>query len=153
MKFEGPLAKIIYYADYDDSLKIKCPKCIWKGQAKNGDKEYYSDLFDISCPKCFQMILIVSYPLIVKADIGKATAFATRVHQGQTRKGKSTPYITHPKAVGQILASVTGDEEIIEAGILHDTIEDCLPYGSISKETIEGEFGTRVAKMVNDVTE
>ena len=86
-------------------------------------------------------------------DIGKAIAFATKVHKGQTRKGKIIPYITHPKAVGQILASVTKDEEIIEAGILHDTIEDCQPYGSITKETIEWKFGPRVAKMVNDVTE
>lgn len=86
-------------------------------------------------------------------DIGKAIAFATQVHKGQTRKGKSTPYITHPKAVGQILSSVTKDEEIIEAGILHDTIEDAKPYGSITKEIIEDKFGPRVAKIVNDLTE
>jgi len=151
--FKGPFAKIIDYEDYKDSFLISCPVCKWQGKAKKGDKEYYSDLFDISCPKCFQMILIVSYPIVKKADIGKAIAFATEVHKGQTRKGKSTPYITHPKAVGQILASVTKDEEIIEAGILHDTIEDCQPYGSITKETIEWKFGPRVARMVNDVTE
>src|SRR3989344_3186473 len=85
--------------------------------------------------------------------IEKAITFATKIHKGQTRKGKSTSYITHPKAVGQILAGVTKDEEIIEAGILHDTIEDCQPYGSVTKETIEWKFGPRVAKMVNDVTE
>lgn len=86
-------------------------------------------------------------------EIGKALAFAQKVHKGQTRKGKSTPYITHPKGVGQILQTVTRDEAIIIAGILHDTIEDCKPYGSVTKETIESDFGPKVAKMVNDVTE
>src|SRR3990167_2070670 len=86
-------------------------------------------------------------------EIGKALAFAEKVHKGQTRKGKSTPYITHPKAVGQILASVTKDEAIIEAGILHDTIEDCQPYGSVTKKIIEENFGVKVAKIVDDLTE
>lgn len=86
-------------------------------------------------------------------DIGRAIVFATQVHKGQTRKGKSAPYITHPKAVGQILSSVTKDEEIIISGILHDTIEDAKPYGSVTKETIEEKFGARVARMVDDVTE
>lgn len=86
-------------------------------------------------------------------EIGQALTFAEKVHKGQTRKGKSTPYITHPRAVGQILSSVTKDEAIICAGILHDTIEDAKPYGSITKEIIEDKFGSRVAKIVDDLTE
>ena len=86
-------------------------------------------------------------------DIDRTIAFATQVHKGQTRKGKNTPYITHPKAVGEILSRVTNNEDIICAGILHDTIEDAKPYGSITKESIEKEFGPKVAKMVNDLTE
>ncbi len=85
--------------------------------------------------------------------IDLATEFAQKVHKSQTRKGKTDPYITHPIAVSQILAGVTNDEEIICAGILHDTIEDCEPYRSVTKQTIEEKFGARVAKMVNDVTE
>ncbi|MDO8657603.1 MAG: HD domain-containing protein [Candidatus Levybacteria bacterium] len=83
----------------------------------------------------------------------KAIKFAIKVHQGQTRKGKDESYIVHPLAVGLILARVTNDEDIIIAGILHDTIEDCKPYGSITKELIVKEFGENVAEMVNDATE
>lgn len=84
----------------------------------------------------------------------KAINFATHVHKGQTRKGKpDVPYITHPLTVGIILSKVRADEDVIVAGILHDTIEDCEPYGSITKEIIEKEFGKSVADIVNDVTE
>lgn len=87
-------------------------------------------------------------------NILKAINFATRVHKGQIRKGKpDVPYITHPLAVGLILSKIGADEDTIVAGILHDTIEDCESYGSITKEIIEHEFGREVAEMVNDVTE
>lgn len=89
------------------------------------------------------------YPPIIH----KAIAFASEVHKNQKRKGKDRPYISHPVAVGLILARITDDPEVIAAGILHDTIEDCKPYGSITKELIIKEFGGNVAEMVNDVTE
>lgn len=85
--------------------------------------------------------------------IAKAIEFATSVHKTQKRKGKDVPYITHPLAVSKLLSSVTDDENIITAGILHDTIEDCTPYGSMTKETLAREFNADVARMVNDVTE
>lgn len=83
----------------------------------------------------------------------KAITFATKVHSGVNRKGKDIPYITHPLTVALILSRVTQDENIIIAGILHDTIEDCEPYGSVTKEFLEKEFNAEVARMVNDVTE
>jgi len=88
--------------------------------------------------------------------IHKACELATRIHELDThkkRKGKDIPYITHPLTVGLILGRVSLDENIIAAGILHDTIEDCEPYGSITKEYLEKQFNTNVARMVNDVTE
>lgn len=85
--------------------------------------------------------------------IQKAIWFATRIHLGQTRKGKNIPYIIHPLAVGLILSRVTKDENIIIAGILHDTIEDCKPYGSVTEKLLTGEFNQDIARMVNDVTE
>lgn len=36
---------------------------------------------------------------------------------------------------------------------MHDTIEDCKPYGSITRKLLVKEFGERVARMVDDVTE
>lgn len=89
------------------------------------------------------------YPPIIQAAI----IFASEVHKNQKRKGKDQPYVSHPMAVGLILAGVTKDEKIICAGILHDTIEDAKPYGSITKEIIEENFGSRVARIVNDLTE
>ena len=80
----------------------------------------------------------------------KAINFATIAHSGQTRKGKpDVPYITHPLAVGILLAKVGSDEDVIIAGILHDTIEDT----DVTKAEIVNEFGIDVAQMVNDVTE
>lgn len=83
-----------------------------------------------------------------------AIRFATEVHAGQIRKGKPLEtYIIHPLSVGLILARAGATEDMIVAGILHDTIEDCEPYGSVTKELIEEKFGKEVARMVNDVTE
>ena len=91
--------------------------------------------------------------MIYSEQIQKAIRFATKVHQGQRRKGKDVPYVTHPLTVGLILARVTEDENIIAAGILHDTIEDCKPYGSVTEELLEKMFNSDVARMVSDVTE
>ena len=57
--------------------------------------------------------------------IDRAIEFATKAHKGQYRKGTKRPYIVHPMEVGEIVSSMTTDEEIISAAILHDTIEDC----------------------------
>ena len=57
--------------------------------------------------------------------INKAIEFATKAHEGQMRKGTKRPYIVHPMEVGDIVSSMTRDEEIISAAVLHDTIEDC----------------------------
>lgn len=75
----------------------------------------------------------------------KAIAFATRAHEGQFRKGTTRPYIVHPLEVGDIVASMTEDREVISAAILHDTIEDCE---GITEEVICREFTERVAYLV-----
>ena len=56
--------------------------------------------------------------------IDKAREFATKAHDGQFRKGTKRPYIVHPIEVGDIVSTMTTDEEVISAAILHDTIED-----------------------------
>jgi len=78
--------------------------------------------------------------------INKAIQFAVTAHAGQFRKGTKTPFILHPMEVGVIVSTLTSDEEIISAGILHDTVEDC-PH--ISIEDIRREFGDRIAHMVD----
>lgn len=45
-------------------------------------------------------------------------------HDGQYRKGTKTPYITHPFAVAMILKHHRYSDEVVAAGLLHDTLED-----------------------------
>ena len=81
---------------------------------------------------------------------------AIRVHeldQKQKRKGKDVPYITHPLIVGLILARISHNEDIVVAGLLHDTIEDSVDSKKITITTIKKRFGNTVAKILNDVTE
>lgn len=82
-------------------------------------------------------------------QIYKAINTAARLHDGQVRKGDGLPYIVHPVSVALILMEHTNDEEVLIAGILHDTIEDT----GYTKEQMEEEFGTRVTQLVLDVTE
>ena len=56
--------------------------------------------------------------------IHDAIIFATMKHAGQLRKGTGDPYITHPMEVMQILSENGYCENVIVAGILHDTLED-----------------------------
>ena len=77
--------------------------------------------------------------------VARAIAFATKAHEGQFRKGTKRPYIVHPLEVGEIVATLTFDEEIISAALLHDTIEDCQ---GITREVLAREFSERVAALV-----
>ena len=80
--------------------------------------------------------------------INKAIEFATRAHAGQFRKGTRRPYIVHPIEVGDIVSTMTQDEEIISAAVLHDTIEDCE---GVSREILAREFSERVAGIVEHI--
>lgn len=79
----------------------------------------------------------------------EAIIYATIMHQGKLRKFADKPYILHPLEVAQILSSMTDDEEIITAGILHDIVEDT--DGTL--EEIEKRFGKRVADIVSTDSE
>ena len=81
--------------------------------------------------------------------IEEAIIYATVMHQGKVRKLGSTPYILHPLEVAQILSTMTNDENIIAAGILHDIVEDT--DGTL--EEIEKRFGERVAFLVSSESE
>src|SRR3990167_1929019 len=88
--------------------------------------------------------------------IQKAIRFSIKTHevyQKQKRKGKDIPYITHPLIVGLILARAGAGEDVVIAGILHDTIEDSIPEKKVTKAMIAERFGDTVAGLVDDVTE
>ncbi|MDR2649196.1 MAG: bifunctional (p)ppGpp synthetase/guanosine-3',5'-bis(diphosphate) 3'-pyrophosphohydrolase, partial [Clostridiales bacterium] len=79
--------------------------------------------------------------------IEKAYLTALEAHKEQLRKS-GEPYIIHPLYVSIILAELQLDLESIEAGLLHDVIEDS-PF---SFDDIAGMFGEEVALLVDGVT-
>lgn len=94
--------------------------------------------------------------MIYTQKMQKAVRFAIKTHdiyQKQLRKGKPVAYITHPLAVGIILSRAGVEEDVVIAGILHDTIEDSIEEKKVTFEMLNERFGTRVAKIVHDVTE
>lgn len=82
--------------------------------------------------------------------INEAIEFATKAHEGQFRKGTKRPYIVHPIEVADIVTSMTKDEEVICAAVLHDTIEDCK---GVTAEILKEKFGERVASLVQNESE
>ena len=82
-----------------------------------------------------------------KKMILKAYQYATYLHDGQYRQSGDA-YIIHPLNVAYILAEMHADCDTICAGLLHDTLEDT----KITKEDIEKDFNSDVAKLVNGVT-
>ncbi len=81
--------------------------------------------------------------------INEAIKFATDCHAGQLRKMANTPYILHPMEVATIIATMTTDEDVIIAGLLHDTVEDC----NVDPKRIRETFGSRVYALVLSETE
>lgn len=76
--------------------------------------------------------------------LDQAIVFATEAHAGQTRKGCHIPFILHPLETAAIAATVTDDEEVLAAAVLHDTVEDT----DATVEQIRSRFGPRVAELV-----
>jgi (p)ppGpp synthase/HD superfamily hydrolase len=82
----------------------------------------------------------------------RAADAAARWHAHQRRKGAAQePYINHLLEVAKLVAEATGGTEpdSVIAALLHDAIED----QGVTAETIAGEFGTRVAEIVMEVTD
>ncbi len=88
---------------------------------------------------------VMTFTQKIHKTIGKAAL----LHKDQKRKHGDVPYISHPYSVAFILSRYTADEDVICAGLLHDTIEDC----DYSAEQLKSDFGERVAGIVLDVTE
>jgi (p)ppGpp synthase/HD superfamily hydrolase len=81
--------------------------------------------------------------------IDLAIEVAVRAHQNQVRKGTDIPYITHPLAVGIILAKAGCSDDVIISGILHDTVED----KAVTLDTIHEKFGEKIASIVEGCSE
>ena len=81
--------------------------------------------------------------------INEAILFATKAHEGQVRKVNKMAFVLHPLAVGCLLADMDEKEEVIVAGILHDTVEDT----EVSLDDIKQSFGKHVADLVDGCSE
>ena len=76
--------------------------------------------------------------------IGKAIKFAVDAHGDTTRKGKSRLYILHPVEAMSIVASLTEDQNVLAAAVLHDVVEDT----GVTEAELREAFGDRVAELV-----
>ncbi|PKQ17973.1 MAG: GTP pyrophosphokinase, partial [Actinobacteria bacterium HGW-Actinobacteria-8] len=87
------------------------------------------------------------YPRAKTGLIERAHAVAEQAHEGQFRK-TGEPYITHPIAVAEIIASLGLPDTVIVAALLHDVVEDT----NFPLTDIAAEFGDEVASFVDGVT-
>ncbi len=84
-------------------------------------------------------------------ELIKAINLASRLHRNHTRRDEQeTPYVSHLFAVAMYLSSVTDDQDIIIAGLMHDALEDVADY---EYEDLLADCGERVANIVRGVTE
>ena len=81
--------------------------------------------------------------------IFKAIEFAVKAHDGQMRKGTPVPYVFHPFNVAKLLLDYKYPQELVIAGLLHDTIEDT----PVTEEDIRKTFNNRIAQLVTGVSE
>lgn len=93
-----------------------------------------------------------SWPLYSRR-LDKAIRQAALAHgrQGQVRKGTELPYIIHPFGVMLIAATVTADEDVLIACLMHDVLEDVEP-AIYDADQMERDFGQRVRQLVGYVT-
>lgn len=79
----------------------------------------------------------------------KAVVFACQKHSGQRRKLSDAPYFLHPMEVAAIVGTMSDDQNLLAAAVLHDTVEDT----DTTIEEIKENFGKRVALLVMTETE
>jgi guanosine-3',5'-bis(diphosphate) 3'-pyrophosphohydrolase len=85
------------------------------------------------------------------SGLERAYQLATEAHQGQTRH-TGEPYLLHPVEVTRILLDLLrrrSDLTILEAALLHDTVED---NREVTLSDLAAEFGPEVAALVDGVT-
>jgi (p)ppGpp synthase/HD superfamily hydrolase len=88
---------------------------------------------------------------ILTARFDEAFRYAHDVHAAQTRKGTSSPYLSHLMGVASIVLDDGGTEDEAIAGLLHDAAED--HGGRPRLEDIRSRFGDNVAAIVEDCTD
>jgi (p)ppGpp synthase/HD superfamily hydrolase len=78
-----------------------------------------------------------------------AIAYARMEHAGQIRAADGAPFVEHPLEVGELLRCAGAADDVIAAGVLHDTLERT----DATEDELRVRFGDRVAGLVSAVTE
>ena len=81
------------------------------------------------------------------STLQKALDYSIEAHKHQFRKS-GEPYIIHPILVASIVSSITDDESMAIAALLHDVVEDT----DTTIEEISKLFGSDVAHLVEGLT-
>jgi (p)ppGpp synthase/HD superfamily hydrolase len=76
----------------------------------------------------------------------QALDYALELHQDQTRKGSSTPYLAHLMSTASLVLQFGGSEDQAVAALLHDAAED--QGGEATLAAIGQRFGGAVASIV-----
>lgn len=79
----------------------------------------------------------------------EAIQLALKAHSKQIRKLDGDIYAAHPIEVGMMLMAVDASEEVVIAGLLHDTVEDTY----VTINDIREQFGDRIAELVKGCSE
>jgi len=86
---------------------------------------------------------------IKENDVLEAFRFAEERHKGQKRKNEAQDdYIQHPMRVASDTYTLTHDQTLTCAAVLHDTLEDT----ETSYNEILDKFGKEVANIVQELT-
>jgi len=78
----------------------------------------------------------------------KAAEFAIKAHSNSERRGHGTPYALHVFEAAAVCETMTKDQEVLAAALLHDTVEDT----DVTVAEIRENFGERVAALVDHET-
>jgi len=78
-----------------------------------------------------------------------ALAYAERQHAGQRRAADGAPFVVHPLEVACLLYRAGAPDDVIAAGLLHDTIEKT----DANAADLQARFGLRIAAIVLAVSE
>jgi (p)ppGpp synthase/HD superfamily hydrolase len=81
----------------------------------------------------------------------EAMDYASRLHEHQSRKATSRPYLGHLLGVTALVLRYGGDEDMAIAALLHDAVED--QGGLPTLASIREKFGARVAGIVEACTD
>ncbi len=81
--------------------------------------------------------------------LDQAIIFAVKAHAGAQRRDGHTPYILHCTEAAAIAATMTEDQEVLAAAVLHDVVEDT----AVTAQELEEKFGSRVAQLVLAMSE